>query len=151
MWESDHRESWVLRNWCFWTMVLEKTLESPLDWKEIQPVNPKVLVIHWKDWCWSWHSNTLVTWCEEFTHWKRPWCWERLEAGGEGEDRGWNGWMASRTQWTWVWVGSGSWWLTGKPGVLQSMVWQGFGKEWATELNWGIWIILWKTYVVVFM
>ena len=123
MWELDHKESWVLKNWCFWTVVLEKTLESPLDCKEIQVVNPKrksVLNIHWKDWCWSWSSNILATWCEELTHWKRPWCWERIKAG-EGDDRGWDGWMASLTQWTWVWASSGSWWWSGKPGVLQSM------------------------------
>ena len=78
-----------------------------------------VLNIHWKDWCWS--SNTLATWCEEQIHWKRPWCWERLKAGREGDDRGWDGWMASLTRWTWVWASSGNWWWTGKPGVLQSM------------------------------
>ena len=61
-----------------------------------------VLSVHWKDWCWSWNSNTLATWCKELTHWKRPWCWERLKAGGEGDDRGWDGWRASSTQWTWV-------------------------------------------------
>ena len=58
------------------------------------------LNIHWKDLCWSWSSNTLATWCKEPTHWKKPWCWERLRAGGEGDDRGWDGWMASLTQWT---------------------------------------------------
>ena len=62
----------------------------------------------------------LTTWCKELTHWKRPWCWERLRAGGEGDDRGWDGWVASPTQWTWVWVNSGSWWWTGRPGVLWS-------------------------------
>ena len=62
-----------------------------------------------KDWCWSWNSNTLATWWEELSHLKRPWCWDRLRAGGEGDDRGWDGWMASLTQWTWVWVDSGSW------------------------------------------
>ena len=92
----------------------------------------------WKGWCWSWNSSTLATWCKELTHWTRPWCWERLKAGGEGDDRGWNGWMASLTQWTWVWENSGSWWWTGRPGVLQSM---GVTKSrtrlsnW-TELNW---------------
>ena len=60
----------------------------------------------------------LGTWCEELTHWNRPCCWERLKAGGEGDDRGWDGWMASLTWWTWVWVGSGSWWWTGRPGML---------------------------------
>ena len=89
----------------------------------------------WKDWCWSWNSSTLATWCEELTPWKRPWCWERLKAGGEGHDRGWNGWMASLTQWTWVWVNSGSWWWTGRPGMLQSMGSQRVGHNWATEPN----------------
>ena len=95
-----------------------------------------VLNIHWKDWCWSWNSNTLATWCEELTHWKRPWCWERLKAGGEGDDRRWDGWMTSPTQWIWVWVNSGSWWWTGKPGVQQSMGSQRAGHDWANELNW---------------
>ena len=87
------------------------------------------LNIHWKDWCWSWSSNSLATWCKEPTHWKRLWCWERLRA--EGED-----WMASPTQWTWVWVNCGSWWWTGRPGVLQSMGSQRVGHDWATGLNW---------------
>ena len=115
---------------------MEKTLENPLDCKEIQPVHLKgnQSWIHWKDWCWSWNSNTLATWCEELTHWKRPWCWERLQAGGEGDDRGWDGWMASLTQWTWVWVSSGSWWWTGRPGVLWCMESQRVGHDWA--LNW---------------
>ena len=65
------------------------------------------LNIHWKDWCWNWSSNILAIWWEKSTHWKRPWCWERLKAGGEGYDRGWDGWMASSTQWTWVWASSG--------------------------------------------
>ena len=103
-WELDCEESWVPKNWCFWTVVLEKTLESPLDCKEIQPsiLKKSVLNIHWKDWCWSWNSDTLTTWCEKLTHLKRPWCWERLKAGGAGDDTGWDGWMASPTQWTWV-------------------------------------------------
>ena len=70
------------------------------------------------------------------THLKRPWCWERLRAGGEGDNRGWDGWMVSRTQWTWVWVNSGSWWWTGRPGLLQSMGLQRVRHDWATELNW---------------
>ena len=136
MCELDHKGSWALKNWCFWTVVLEKTLESPLDFKEIQPVHPKgnqSWIFIWKDWCWSWNSNTLVTWCKELTHWKRPWCWERLKAGREGDNRGWDGWMASSTQWTWVWVNSRSWWWTGKTGMLQSMVSQRVEHDWATE------------------
>ena len=137
MWELDHKESWMQKNTCFWTVVLEKTLESPLDCKEIQSVHRRpVLRVHWKNWCWSWNSNTLATWCKELTHWKRPWCRERLRAGGEGDDRGWDGWMASLTQWTWVWVDSGSWWWTGRPGVLQSMGSQRVGHDWVSELNW---------------
>ena len=89
--------------------------------------------IHGRDRCWSWSSNTLATLCEELTHWKRPWCWERLKAGGEGGDRGWDGWMASLTQWTRVWANSGRWWRTGKPGVLQSMGSQRVSHDWATE------------------
>ena len=78
--------------------------------------------------------NTLATWCEELTHWKRSWCWERLKVWGEGDERGWDGWMASPTWWTWVWVNSGSWWWTGRPGVLQSMGSKRVGHDWATEL-----------------
>ena len=123
MWELDHKESWAPKNWCFWTMVLEKTLESPLDCKEIQPVHPKGDQSYWKDWCWSWNSNTLTPWCEELTHWKRPWCWARLMRGGDGC-------MASPTKWIWVWASSGRWWRPGKPGLLQSLGLQRAGNNW---------------------
>ena len=86
----------------------------------------------WKEWCWSWNSSTLATSFEELTHWKRLWCWEGLGAGGEGDDRGWGGWMASLTRWTWVWVNLGSLWWTGRPGVLRFMGSQRVG---ATELT----------------
>ena len=95
-----------------------------------------ILGFLWREWCWSWNSSTLATSCEELTHWKRLWCWEGLGARGEGDDRGWDGWMASLTRWTWVWVNSRSWWLTGRPGVLQFMGSQRVGHDWATELNW---------------
>ena len=95
-----------------------------------------VLSVHWKDWCWSWNSNTLASWCEELTHWKRPWCWEGLGAGGEGDDRGWDGWMASPSLWTWLWVDSGSWWWTGRPSMLWFMGSQRVRHDWVTELNW---------------
>ena len=90
----------------------------------------------WKEWCWSWNSSTLATSCEELTHWKRLWCWEGLGIGEEGDDRGWDGWMASLTRWTWVWVNSERWWWTGRPGVLQFMGSQRVGHDWSTELNW---------------
>ena len=104
--------------------------------------------VHWRDWCWSWNSNPLVTWCEELTHLKRPWCWERLRAEGEGDDRGWDGWMVSLTQWTWVWVDSGSWWWTGRPGLLRFIGSWRVGHNWATELNWteaGVQVVSKKT------
>ena len=139
MWELDYKESWALKNWCFWTVVLEETLESPLDCKEIQPVHPK------GDQFWVFigrtdvEAETLVLWPPDAKSWlicKKTWCWERLKAGGEGDNRGWDGWMASPTQWTWVWLGSGSWWWTGKPGVLWFMGLQRVGHDWTTKLNW---------------
>ena len=95
-----------------------------------------VTAVHRKDWCWSWNFNTLAIWCEELTYWKRPWCWERFRAGGEGDNRRWDSWMASLTRWTWVWVDSMSWWWTGRPGVLRFMGLQRVGHGWVTELNW---------------
>ena len=87
-----------------------------------------------KDWCWSWNSNTLATWCKGLTHLKRPWSWERLKAGGEGDNRGWDGWIVSPAWRIWLWVSSRSWWWTGKPGILQSMGSQRVNMtEW---LNW---------------
>ena len=94
MWELDYKESLAPKNWCFWTVVLEKTLESPLDCKEIQPFHPRgnqSWIFIGRTVAESWNSNTLSTWCEELTHLKRPWCWERLKAGGEGDDRRWDG------------------------------------------------------------
>ena len=129
----------ALKNWCFWTVVLEKTLGQQGD-QTSQSWRKSTLNIHWKDWCWSWSSNTLTTWCKELTYWKRPWCWERLRAGGEGDDRGWDGWMASLTWWSWVWASSGSWWWTRKPGVLQSMGLQRVGRDWATDMIWYVYI-----------
>ena len=94
------------------------------------------LNIHWKDWCWSWNSNTLGIWCKELTHWKRPWCWQRLKAGGEREDRGWDGWMASPTWWTWVWVNSRS--SDGQWSLVCCSPWgsRRVRHDWATDLNW---------------
>ena len=140
MWELDCEEGWVLKHWCFWTVVLEKTLESPLDCKEIQPV-------HFKgDQSWLFidrtdvEAETPILWPPDVDSWllKKPWCWERLRAGGEEYDRGWDGWMVSPTQGTWVWVDSRSWWWTGRPGVLQFMESQRVGHDWATELKWSI-------------
>ena len=136
MWELDHKESWALKNWCFWTAVLETTLESPLDCKEIKPVNPKGNQSEY-----SLEELTLKLKLQYFGHLMqrtdslvRPWCWARLKAGGEGDDRGWDSRMASPTQWIGLWVNSGSWSWTGKPGVLWFMGSQEIGQNW-TELS----------------
>ena len=139
MWELDYKESWVLKNWCFWRVVSEKPLESPLDCKEIQPVHPKgdqswVFIVRTEA-----EAETPVLWppdVKRWLIWKDPdagkdWGWE------EKGMTGWDGWMASPTRWTWVWVNSRSWWWTGRPGMLQFMGLQRVGHDWATELNWG--------------
>ena len=134
MWELDCEESWVLKNWYFWTVVLEKTLENPLDCKEIQLVHPKGN----QSWIFIGRTDakaeTLILWPPDVKNWfdlERPWCWKRLKAGGRGDDRGWDGWMASPTWWTWVWVSSRRWWWTGKPGMVQSVGLQRVGHDWA--------------------
>ena len=113
-----------------------------INWLQGDPASPfwrrSALGFLWKEWCSSCNSSSLATSCEELTHWKRLWCWEGLRAGGEGDDQGWDGWMASLTRWTWVWVNSRSWWWTGRPGVLQFMGSQRNGHDWATELNWTV-------------
>ena len=128
MFKNDASELWCWRRLLRVPWTTRRSNQSIL--KEVSPEYS--LEGRW----WSWNSNTLATWCEEPTHWKRPWCWERLKVGGEGDDRGWDGCMVSPTWWTWVWVGSGSWWWTGKPGVQQSVGSLRVGHDWATELNW---------------
>ena len=102
----EHQRMDAFQLWCWGRHLKSLGLQG-------DPTSPfwrrSALGFLWKEWCWSWNSSTLATSCEELTHWKRLWCWEGLGAGGEGDDRGWDGWMASLTQWTWVWVNSGSW------------------------------------------
>ena len=138
MWELDCKESWALKNWCFWTEVLEKTFESPLDSKAIKPFHPKGS----QSWIFTGRTDAEaeipILWppdTKNWLIWKKPWCWERLKAGAEGDNRGWGGWMASLTEWTWLWIGSGSWWWTGRPGMLQSMGSQRVRHDWVTELD----------------
>ena len=140
----DYIESLALKNGCFWTVVLEETLESPLDCKELQPVHPKGnqswILIGRTDA----EAEPPILWppgAKNWLIWKDPWkdpfpCWERLKAEGEGDDRGWDGWMTSLTRWAWIRASSRSWWRTGKSGVLQSMGSQRVGYDWATGLNW---------------
>ena len=134
LWELDYKESWAPKNWCFWSVVLEKTLESPLDSKEIQPVHPKGNQV----WIFIGRTDaeaeTPTLRPHDVKSRLRPWCWERFRAGGEGDDRGWDPWMASPTQWTWVWVSTGRWWRTGKPGMLQFMGSQRIGHNWTITI-----------------
>ena len=139
MWELYYKESWALTNWCFWTVKLEKTLESPLDCKEIQPVHPKGN----QPWIFIGKTDaepeTPILWPPDVKNWliwKDPDAGKELRAGGEGDNRGWDGWMASPTWWTWVWVNSGRWRRTGRPGMLQCLGLQRVRHDWATELNW---------------
>ena len=138
MWELDYKESWAPKNWCFWTVVLEKTLTSLLDCKEIKPVHPKGN----QSWIFIGRTDseaeTPILWPPDVKNWLilKTLLLGKIEAGGEGNNRGWNGWMASPTQWTWVWVNSRSWWWTGRPGVLQSMGSQRVRHDWVTELEW---------------
>ena len=143
MWELAHKECWTLKYWCFWTVVWEKTFESPLDCKSsnqsiLKEISPEYslegLMLRLK---FQYFGHLMQRTDSSNIDWKRPWCWEILKAGGEGDKR-LDAWMASPTQWTWVWVGFGSWWWTGKPGMLQSMGSQRIGQDWGTEMNWDI-------------
>ena len=130
MWKLDYKESWAPKNWCFWTVVLEKTLESPLDCMEIQPVHPN------GDQSWIFfgrtdaEAETPILWPPDAKNWLIG-----NEPKGKGDYRGWDGWMASLSRWTWVWVDSRNLWWTGKPGILQSMGLQRIGHDWAIEQN----------------
>ena len=125
-WRIDAFEVWYWRRLLRVLWIARRSNQSIL--KEISPGCSL-------DWCWGWSSNTLATWYEELTHLKRPWSWERLKAGGEGDNRGWDGRMASPTQCTWVRVNSGSWWWTGRPSMLWFMGSQRVRHDWATELK----------------
>ena len=122
-------QSYNYRNWILTTIWMNQKAILPWNLQiKAQPSRSLILI--------SLMTETLATSCEELTHWKRLWCWEGLGAGGEGDDGGWDGWMASPIRWTWVWVNSGSWWWTGRPGVLLFTGSQRVGHYWATELNW---------------
>ena len=147
MWELGHLEVWGPKNWCFWTVVLEKTLESLLVCKEIKPVHPQVnqpwIFIRKTD------AEAPILWPSDV---KRPWCRERLRIGGEEGDRGWDGWMALLTQWTWVWANSGRWWRTGKHGMLQSMGSQRVGHDLAIKWQWPLpWTLSVKLLISTFL
>ena len=140
MWELNYKEHWALKNWCIWTVVLEKTLESPLDarrsnqsiWKEISPeCSLEGLMLKLK----LQYLGNLMGRADSF---EKARFWERMKAGGEGYNIGWDGWMASPTQWTWVWVNSGCWWWTGSPGMLQFLGSWRVRHDWAIELNWTV-------------
>ena len=136
-WTMKKAEHWridAFELWCWGRLLRVPWTARRSNQSILKEINPN---FHWKDWCWSWSSSTLATSCKELTHWKRLWCWEGLGAGGEVDDRGWDGWMASRTWWVWVWVNSGSWWWTVRPGLLRFVGSQSIGHDWATQLHWG--------------
>ena len=132
--KAEHRRIDALEQRCWRRLLRVPGLQgdptSPF-WRRL------ALGFLWREWCWSWNSSTLATSCEELTYWKILWCWEGLGAGGEGDDRGWDSWMASLTRWTWVWVNSGSWWWTGRPDVGSQI--HGVTESDTTEwLNWTV-------------
>ena len=138
MWELDYKESWALENdafelWCWRRLLIFPWTARRSNQSILKEISPGCSL---EGLMWSWNSNPFATWCEELTHLKRPWCWERLRAGGKGDNRGWDGWIASLNQWTWVWVDSGVWWWTGRPGLLRFMGSPRVGHDWVTELNW---------------
>ena len=138
MWELDHKKRHqridAFKLWC-WKRLLRVAWTARRSNQSI--LKEPILNILWKYWCWSWGPNTLATWCTAPTHWKRPWCWERLKAGGEGDDRGWDGWKALPTLWTWVWASSRRWlkdrkaWRAAVHGVTKSQTWM---SDWITTI-----------------
>ena len=132
-WRTDAFKLW------FWRRVLRVPLTARRSNQLIlRQINPEYLS---KDWSWSWNSSTLVTWCKELTHWERHWCWERWRAGGEEDDRGWGGWIASLTQGTWIWANSRRQWRTAQPGVLPESRMRLCNWKTATTNNtWWFWI-----------
>jgi len=128
-WAIMKAECWridAFELWC-WRRLLRVPWTARISNQSIlKEISPEYSL----EYCWSWRPNTLATWCEESTHWERPWCWERLKAGGED---GWGGWMASPTQWTWTWANSGTWWRTEESSVLQSMRSPRAGHDWVAE------------------
>ena len=133
-----YKESWALQDWCFELCCWRRLLRVPWTARRTKPsilkeISPECSL---EGLMLKLNISILPMWWEELTHLKRPWCWERLKARGEGDNRGRDSWMTSPTQWTWVWVNSGSLWWTGRPSVLQSMGSHRVGHNWATELNW---------------
>ena len=135
-WTTRKAECWridAFELWCWWRLLRVPWTARRSNQSILKEINPEYslegLILKLK-------LQYFATWCEELTYWKRLWCWERLKVGGEGDDRGWAGWMASPTQWTWVWVKFGSWWWTRRPGMLQPMGSQRVRHDWVTELNW---------------
>ena len=138
MWELNYEDIWGPKNWWFSTVMLEKTLESPLNCRRSNQSILKEIILEY-----SLEELMLMLKFQYFGHLmqsssslEKTTMLGKMKAGGDGDDRGWDGWIASQTQWTWVWINSGSWWRTGKPGVLQSMDFQRVRHDWATELNW---------------
>ena len=131
--KAERRRIDAFELWCWRRLLRVPWTARRSNQSILKEISPGISL---EAWCYSWNSSTLATSCEELTHWKRLWCWEGLGAGGEGDDRGWDGLMASLTRWLSVWVNSGRWWWTGRPGMLRFMRSQIVRHDWVTELNW---------------
>ena len=155
-WTVKKAEHWridAFELWCWKRLLRVPWMARRFNLFILNEISPGVL---WKEWCRSWNSSTLATSCEELTHWKRLWSWEALGEGREGDNRGWDGWMASPTRWTWIWVNSGSWWWTGRPGVLRFM-----GSEVSDMIEWLNWnelnqdefnyVVVWALFAIAFL
>ena len=155
-WTVKKAEHWRIDSfelWCWKRLLRVPWMARRFNLFILNEISPGVL---WKEWCRSWNSSTLATSCEELTHWKRLWSWEALGEGREGDNRGWDGWMASPTRWTWIWVNSGSWWWTGRPGVLRFM-----GSEVSDMIEWLNWnelnqdefnyVVVWALFAIAFL
>ena len=127
--KAECRRSDAFELWCWRRLLRVPWTARRSNLSILKEISPRV---YWKDRCWNWNSSTLATWCEELTHLKRPWCWERLRARGEGDDRAWDGWMASSTRWTWFWMDSEL--------VMDREAWlaavHGVAKSWTRLSNW---------------
>ena len=129
--KTEHQKIDGFELWCWRRLLRVPWTARRSNQSDLKEISPGCSL---EGWCWSWNSNTLAIWCKELTHMKRPWCWEGLRAGGEGDDRGWDGWMASPTRWMWVWVDSGSWWWTGRLACCGS--WDHKELDMTEWLNW---------------
>ena len=135
--KAEYRRIDAFELWCWRRLLRVPWTARRYNQSILKEISPEYSL---EDWCWSWNSNTLAIWCKELTHWKRPWCWERLKVGGEGYDRGWDGWMMSLLRWTWLWASSGIWWWTER--LASCSPWDHKESDMTELLKWTDWLLL---------